>query len=347
MPLYKIDKQNLQEIKAITFNEAQLKERKDLQALLRDNPACIDPDLLIISEEYTNWQESLRRVDLLALERKKDDEAEGGVNLVVIELKAVEDGGHMELQAIRYAAMLSNMDFRGVVDAYQKFLDKPGKPKEDARKKVLEFLGVDSEEEITVSQVPKMILMSPSFSRELTTAVLWLNERGLDIRCIEVCPHKIDGNLYLDVEQVIPLPAASDYIVQRRQKEKHAEIQAALSRRPRTIPLLFEKGVLRGGAKIHLIKLPRAGLALSDEKMKHATFQDDQSVVWEFDGNNYSLSGLCRAICEKFGGNVGAGAFAGPDYWAIAGEEVSLTDRAKLATEKTSGPPSASGICAS
>lgn len=40
-------------------------------------------------------------------------------NLVVIELKRDDDGGHMELQAIRYAAMVSGMTFSRAVDVFQ------------------------------------------------------------------------------------------------------------------------------------------------------------------------------------------------------------------------------------
>ncbi len=52
----------------------------------------IAPDLLVVSEEFGEWDDSRRRIDLLAIDRD--------ANLVVIELKRTEDGGHMELQAI-------------------------------------------------------------------------------------------------------------------------------------------------------------------------------------------------------------------------------------------------------
>src|SRR5205807_545931 len=83
------------------------------------------------------------------------------------------------------------------------------------------------------------------------------------------------------------------------------------------------------GTRIQLIKPPRPGLKLDNEKMKLATFKADKSVVWDADGASYSLSGLCKAICEKLGGSVGTGAFAGPDYWAILGEGISLSERAR------------------
>jgi len=45
-----------------------------------------------LSEEFGDWDESRRRIDLLAIDSQ--------ANLVVIELKRTSDSGHMELQAI-------------------------------------------------------------------------------------------------------------------------------------------------------------------------------------------------------------------------------------------------------
>jgi RecB family endonuclease NucS len=55
----------------------------------------------VITEEFSEWEDSSRRIDLLCLDQK--------ARLVAIEIKRTEDGGHMELQAIRYAAMVSSM----------------------------------------------------------------------------------------------------------------------------------------------------------------------------------------------------------------------------------------------
>ncbi|MEO5928432.1 MAG: hypothetical protein ABIR47_00735, partial [Candidatus Kapaibacterium sp.] len=91
--MHKVEKENnkLLLVHPGKFADERWRERDDLQPLLRDNSGAIDSELLIISEEFNNWEDSSRRVDLLGLDKSG--------NLVVIELKRTEDGGHMELQA--------------------------------------------------------------------------------------------------------------------------------------------------------------------------------------------------------------------------------------------------------
>jgi RecB family endonuclease NucS len=92
------------------MQEQSFKEREDLQRILKGSISVIEQNLLILAEEFSQWEDSRRRVDLLALDRKG--------SLVVIELKRTEDGGHMELQAIRYAAMVSTLSFQQAVNAH-------------------------------------------------------------------------------------------------------------------------------------------------------------------------------------------------------------------------------------
>lgn len=73
---------------------------------------------------------------------------------------------------------------------------------------VLDFLGWDEQNEAAFAPGVRIVLVSAEFSKELTTAVLWLNESGLDIRCVRMKPYSLDGRVLLDVQQVIPLPEA-------------------------------------------------------------------------------------------------------------------------------------------
>lgn len=328
MPLYSVGKQQngLAYIKPSTFVDVGIQERKHLQALLRDDFAAIDPDLFVFAEEYSNWQESSRRIDLLAIDRD--------ANLVVVELKRIEEGGHMELQAIRYAAMVSAMDFEAVVKAYEKMLadssisEKRGTAPAEARQVLLNFLEAASVDEVAVSSTPRVVLMSPSFSKEITTTVLWLNDQGMDIRCLEVKPYKLGEELYLDVEQVIPLPSAEPYIVQQREKVSKAEGQAKAKRRERSLSTLVNQDILKPDVRLYLIKPPRPNLEVPEEA-RYATFVGGREAEWDQDGETYSLSALCKEICKQFGGQVGSGAFPGPDFWAIEGDKVSLSERAR------------------
>jgi hypothetical protein len=219
MALYEVTSEKLSEITKTSFDQTGLRERADLQRLLRKQIDVILPDdTLIIAEEFGEWEESKRRIDLLGL----DDKA----NLVVIELKRTEDGGHMELQAIRYAAMVSKMTFERAVEIYSEYLAKDGS-NTDARTSILEFLDWEEPNEDSFAQDVKIVLVSADFSKEITTAVLWLNEHDLDIRCIRLTPYQDNGRVLIDVQPIIPLPEAAEYQIQIRKKEQRERQERA------------------------------------------------------------------------------------------------------------------------
>jgi Domain of unknown function (DUF4268) len=211
MAIFEIASDAIRTIKETTFAAAGIPERAHLQRLLRKQIEIISPDTLIVAEEFCEWEDSKRRIDLLGV----DTDAK----LVVIELKRTEDGGHMELQAIRYAAMVSTMTFDKVVDVYTDFLQRLGSDA-DARTSLLTFLDWDEPDEDHFAQDVRIVLVSAEFSKELTTAVMWLNERNLDIHCVRIKPYTDNGRVLIDVQQIIPLPEVADYQVQIREKKQ-------------------------------------------------------------------------------------------------------------------------------
>jgi hypothetical protein len=216
--LYGIDGETLTKQKVMQFSDLHIDERGDLQRLLRAHPSALGEDLLIIAEEFGEWEDSKRRIDLLALDRK--------ARLVVIELKRTEDGGHMELQALRYAAMVSAMTFDEVVAIYAKSrAEDPESAPVDARDEIAEFIGRSEDEgNIELEKTVRIILVSANFGIEITTTVLWLNGfDGMDIKCVRLVPYKLDGKVFLDIQQIIPLPEAGDYQVRLRRKEAARE----------------------------------------------------------------------------------------------------------------------------
>ena len=169
-------------------------------------------------EEFGQWEDARRGIDLLAIDRD--------AHLVVIELKLTTEGGHMELQALRYAAMVSSMRFEEVATAYAAHLarHRPGDDP-DARSELLAWLDApDGAEDVAISSNVRIVLVSEDFGREITTTVLWLNRfDGMDIRCVRLVPYEVDGRVLLDVQQVVPLPEAADYQVRLRRKDQQQE----------------------------------------------------------------------------------------------------------------------------
>ncbi len=125
----------------------------------------------------------------------------------------------MELQAIRYASMVSTLTFQKATEIYQKHLESKGLS-EDAETMLLEFLGWDEAKAEDFASDVRIILVSANFSKELTTSVMWLNERDLDIRCIRLIPSKFKDEIFVDVQQIIPLPEAESYQIKMKQQSE-------------------------------------------------------------------------------------------------------------------------------
>lgn len=209
MAIYEITADKILPFEETSFEAVGLREREDLQRLLKAKIDIVCSDVLVISEGFREWEDSRRELDLLAIDKN--------ANLVVIELKRTEDAGHAELQAIRYAAMVSVMTFSRAVEVYEDYLHRNGGDG-DAVSGLLEFLNWEEPDEDHFAQDVRIVLISADFSKELTTSVMWLNERDLDIRCVRMNPYRDGSRVLVDVQQVIPLPEAQDYIVRIREK---------------------------------------------------------------------------------------------------------------------------------
>lgn len=311
MPLYQITDDALKPMVSTSFQEENLWERRDLQRLLRVNIEAIAPDVMVIAEEFGEWSESGRRIDLLAVDRD--------ANLVVIELKRTDDGGHMELQAIRYAAMVANMTWDQAKTAFQKYLADNALDL-DAESKMCEFLGWDTPSEDDFAQNVRIVLASANFSKEITTSVLWLNERDLDVSCVRLTLHKIDDKLVLSADQIIPLPEAESYQIEVRQKRREERVSRA-SKKDRslfgisydgelfehdfkksdigyhTVMLLEAKGLINSevfellrndtSCSFKLLKLPEE---MTETEKRYSKYRFNREPELIFDGQGYYIA---------------------------------------------------------
>jgi len=274
MPLYELGNDEITVVTETTFAEQGIKEREDLQRLLRDQISIIAPNTLVIAEEFGEWDESRRRIDLLGLDKD--------ANLVVIELKRTEDGGHMELQALRYAAMVSTLTFDKAVDLFSRYLADRNRD-ESAATLIMDFLGWTEIDDSFAKDV-KIVLASAEFSKELTTSVMWLNERDLDIKCVRFRPYCYQGKVILDVQQVIPLPEVAEYQVQIKEKRQKERLARSQGKDRSTYSILYQENVEFDGFKKSDIGLNTVLVFESHELIDAAVFgflREDKSCSFQ------------------------------------------------------------------
>ena len=314
MALYRFADKALEPLDLTSLTDERLKERSDLQKILRDSPGTIEPGLLIIAEEFTNWEDTRRRIDLLALDQ------EG--RLVIIELKRASDE-QMDLQALRYAGLVANMTFSQVVEAHRQYL-RTRNDEGDPEARIREHLEADDLDADIDSLQPRILLVAEDFPRELTTTVLWLNDVGLDIRCVRILLYRDDGGILFDVSQIIPLPESSDYLVRVRERVIESEASAKEGkRRAKTLKILIDKNII--GPETELVVCPArlSGSQLcSDDKRLHARLGDppdvQKNVIWKHDDKNYSLSALTALLRDQHEQPFPSGSLNGYAYWALA-----------------------------
>jgi len=307
MPIFEITHDAVSPISETTFAGEKITERYDLQRILQNSISAIAPDCYVLRDEYGDWADSNRRIDLLCI----DSDA----NLVVVELKRTEDAGHADLQAIRYAAMIHLMTFKDAVNAHAAYLKKNA---DEAEQAILHFLKWATPQEEEFAQDVRIILVSAEFSKEVTSTAIWLRKKKLDVRCVRIKPYKYEGHVLMDIQQIIPLPEEADYQVQLRKKEE--EERQSKDARTRSSNFLFSMlGIKPGTILVHT----------HDSNATCEVF-DDRLVKFRGEEKPMSLSKSAGIVLEEhnLNGNV-----AGPNYWTFDGKTLSswreAADKAK------------------
>jgi hypothetical protein len=223
--MFKINKDSkkLNKVVDTKFSDIGLKERKDLQEWISNNPEILGEELLIIQKEYSGFSDTNERLDLLALDKSK--------NLVVIENKLDDSGKDVVWQALKYVSYCSTLDTKEIIQIYEEYL-KSQNIKENAETKIRRFLGVDDREELLLNELDqRIILVSGNFRKEVTSTALWLIQHEVEISLKKVTPYFIDGIYLVDLNQIIPTKEVADYQIKLAKKqEKDMEIKKEISK---------------------------------------------------------------------------------------------------------------------
>ncbi len=199
-------------MQAKTFSELGYNERYHLQEWICNQPDALGEELLIIQKEFSGFNDTNERLDLLAIDKNH--------NLVIIENKLDDSGRDVVWQALKYASYCANLNKSEIIDIYQQYLNKEALSK-NASEKIAEFLCVDDLEEITINAKnnQRIMLVAANFRKEVTNTVLWLLEQGLNIQCIKVTPYTYNEQCFININQIIPTPETNEFLIRFGNKE--------------------------------------------------------------------------------------------------------------------------------
>ena len=207
--VYSVQGTSAQPMRVSTLAAAGLRERDHLQEWVLANPEILGDDVLVVTSEFDQWfskdGRDPDRLDILGLG------ADG--RLVVAELKRDLTPDFVTMQSINYASRASRFAVDQLADAYLRFhRGRPGAAatSEEAEAQLLGHAPGLSAETL---RNPRIVIVAGDFSPKVTSAAVWLSERGIDISLTRVQAYAMDEGHVITVSQVWPIPEAEDFVV--------------------------------------------------------------------------------------------------------------------------------------
>ncbi|WP_254280579.1 DUF91 domain-containing protein [Haloarcula marina] len=319
------DNEELEHLPEEEFEALNLLERDDLQQWAIEEPRILGEELLVISSEYSQFQDLRDRLDILAIDPTG--------KLVVVELKRDKADRTTDLQAIKYASYSATLTAEDIQKDYRNFWndrnDEQYSP-EKVGEIFFEFLNQSVTDDVPymddgwanfeLDDRPRILLAAGSFGAEITSPVMWLiEEYDMDITCTRIEAYRHRDRVILNSQQIIPVPEAEEYLTKRREKqEKQSRTPVTF-----TLPTLLDRGVLQEDDIVifDASRVPaesnREYDATEDYWRARVTGKRGQqdNVEWLHDGATYSFTGLTREILHQLMGRDKSEPLNGYKYW--------------------------------
>lgn len=206
------------------FADLNVQERKDIQEWVAANPSILGEDLLFIGKEFSGFDRTRERPDLLAID--------SAGCLVVVELKRDDSGTDVHWQAIKYASYLRDANAGDIVEmlsAYKKI------DEEQAGRQLREHTGADEVASL-LNNDQRIILVSHRFPPEVTSAALWLNEKASRplVTCVTLTPYVGDEDAgHVLASTIIPVPGDAGFRIGLGARQASESLQSSGNLRKR------------------------------------------------------------------------------------------------------------------
>lgn len=211
--MFKIDRNTnaITPLEQKSFSSLGFREREHLQEWIAKHPNSLGEDLLIIQKEFSGFDKTQERLDLLALDKQG--------SLVIIENKLDDSGRDVVWQSLKYASYCSGLSVSNIKAIYQDYLDANSQGA-NAEENICDFLELQDFEDVALNKgvTQRIIMIAANFRNEVTSTSLWLLNFNVRIQCMKVTPFAMGDDLFLSVEQIIPTKDAEDYMIGMAEK---------------------------------------------------------------------------------------------------------------------------------
>jgi hypothetical protein len=82
-------------------------------------------------------------------------------------------------------------------------------------------------------------MIAANFRKEVTSTAMWLLDHNIKIKCIKVTLYELNGQVFLDTEQIIPIVDAEDYLIKIANKKQEELINREKKQTRHTIMVEF------------------------------------------------------------------------------------------------------------
>lgn len=188
------------ELRKTSISEQDYIEDNLREWIINDSAAILGEDILLIGREVTvkNIGDG---IDLLGID------PDGKV--VIIELKQGKLRGSVDFQALKYAAYTSHWTFEQLEDQFESFKDSNwGAGLFDEETTFNEALEEFCNEDYTLNEDQRIVLVGESVGDRLEIVSHWLGEKEVDFTVIEVQLLEDEEQVYLDAQQTIPIQSS-------------------------------------------------------------------------------------------------------------------------------------------
>lgn len=230
--LYHVDGAIATPATRLSLAEAGLRERRDLQEWVIANPEILGPNIKMVTMEFDRWQSSngrnADRLDILGLHKSGE--------LVVAELKRDYAPDTVEMQALKYAAMVSRFTIETLAEQHARFLNEHATTDtaidtEGAAELLRDHADITPES----LRRPRVVLLASDYPPTTAATAVWLREMGIDITLMQYRAYRTGSEISISVSQLYPIPSIEDFTISPRQAEIRAAEAGTRKRQFRTV----------------------------------------------------------------------------------------------------------------